>query len=183
MHTKKNWRNDNANDSNAEQINYALLDLDLTCWKILCEKFSMKSMKVNMTERKKSCGLTSDDEGIVSHDALFQKHHAISQSRQIPSWNKVVFSLAFFLLSVLVKVRKLHYFVIWHMISLICNGLRAKFPHRNIYFHCFTWSSHHKVFSDPQPGHEYSRIFGLYVEVFQMWTSFQQNEVLDIVQA
>ena len=24
------------------------------------------------------------------------------------------------------------------MISPICNGLRAKFPHRNIYFHCFT---------------------------------------------
>ena len=30
------------------------------------------------------------------------------------------------------------------------NGLRAKFPHRNIYFHGFNQSSPHKVFSDPQ---------------------------------
>ena len=69
------------------------------------------------------------------------------------------------------------------MIFPIGNGLRAKFPYRNIYFHCFTSSSHHKVFSDPQQGQEYSRFFGLYVEVFQMGTSCQQNEVLNIVQA
>ena len=69
------------------------------------------------------------------------------------------------------------------MISPICNGLRAKFPHRNICFHGFNQSSHHRVFSDPQQGHEYSRFFGIYVEIFQMWTSRQQNEVLNIVQA
>ena len=39
------------------------------------------------------------------------------------------------------------------------------------------------MFSDPQQGHEYSRFFGIYVEIFQMWTSRQQNEVLNIVQA
>ena len=39
------------------------------------------------------------------------------------------------------------------------------------------------MFSDPQPGHEYSRFFGIYVEILQMWTSRQQNEVLNIVQA
>ena len=39
------------------------------------------------------------------------------------------------------------------------------------------------MFSDPQPGHEYSRFFGICVEILQMWTSRQQNEVLDIVQA
>ena len=69
------------------------------------------------------------------------------------------------------------------MISSIDNGLRAKFPYRNIYFHCFTSSWHCKVFSDPLQGQEYSRFFGLYVEVFQMWTSRQENEVLNIVQA
>ena len=62
-------------------------------------------------------------------------------------------------------------------ISPICNGLRAKFPHRNIYFHGFNQSSHHKVFSDPQQGHEYSRFFGIYVEIFQMQTSRQQNHL------
>ena len=36
-------------------------------------------------------------------------------------------------------------------------------------------SSHHKVFSDPQ--------IGIYVEIFQTWTSRQKNEVLNIVQA
>ena len=69
------------------------------------------------------------------------------------------------------------------MISPICNGLRTKFPHRNIYFHDFKKSSQHKVFSDPQQGHEYSRFFGIYVEIFEMWTSRQQNEDLNIVQA
>ena len=39
------------------------------------------------------------------------------------------------------------------------------------------------MFSDPQQGHEYSRFFGIYVEIFEMWTSRQQNEVLNIVQA
>ena len=39
------------------------------------------------------------------------------------------------------------------------------------------------MFSDPQQGHEYLQVFGLHVEVFQMWTSSQQNEVPDIVQA
>ena len=39
------------------------------------------------------------------------------------------------------------------------------------------------MFSDPKPRHEYSRFFGIYVEIFQMWTSRQQNEVLNIVQA
>ena len=73
--------------------------------------------------------------------------------------------------------------LLFDMMSPIDNGLRAKFPYRNIYFHCFTWSSHHKAFSDPQQGHEYSRFFGLYVEVFQMWTSRRQIEVLNIVQA
>ena len=43
--------------------------------------------------------------------------------------------------------------------------------------------SQHKVLSDPQQGHEYSRFFGLYVEIFQMLTSRQQNEVLNIAQA
>ena len=59
---------------------------------------------------------------------------------------------------------------------------------RNIHIETFIFivsaqSSYHKVFSDPQQGHEYSRFFGLYVEVFQMWTSRQQIEVLNIVQA
>ena len=39
------------------------------------------------------------------------------------------------------------------------------------------------MFSDPQQGHEYSRFFGIYVEIFQMWTSRQENEVLNTVQA
>ena len=39
------------------------------------------------------------------------------------------------------------------------------------------------MFSDPQQGHEYLQVFGLYVEVFQIWTLRQQNEVPNIVQA
>ena len=37
-----------------------------------------------------------DDDRIVSHGAFFQKHSAISQSWQTPSWNEVVFSSVFF---------------------------------------------------------------------------------------
>ena len=59
----------------------------------------------------------ADEDRIVSHDAFFQKHHATSQSLQIPPWNKVVFSSAIFLIQFPVKVRKLHYFVIWHDFS------------------------------------------------------------------
>ena len=40
-------------------------------------------------------GWCSDDDRIVSHDAFFQKHDAISPSWQIPSWNKVVFRRLF----------------------------------------------------------------------------------------
>ena len=54
----------------------------------------------------------TDDDRIVSHDAFFQKHHAISQSWQIPSRNKGSFLVGFFLIRFPVKVRKLHYFVI-----------------------------------------------------------------------
>ena len=69
------------------------------------------------------------------------------------------------------KSKKIHYFVIWHDFSNL-QWLRI--------------SSFHLVFlslsvSDPQQGHEYSRFFGLYVDVFQMWTSRQQIEVLNIV--
>ena len=75
----------------------------------------------NVTFRDKLTGTTvgadSDDDRIVSHDAFFQKHHSISQSWQIPSWNKVVFSSPFFLICFPVKVRKFHYFVIWHDFS------------------------------------------------------------------
>ena len=39
-----------------------------------------------------------------------------------------------------------------------------------------------RKFVNVQQGHEYSRFFGLYVKVFQMWTSRQRNEVLNIVQ-
>ena len=66
--------------------------------------------------------------------------------------------------------------------SPICNALRATFPQRNIYFRGFNSSSHQKEFSDPQQGHEYSRILRIYVEIFQTWTSYQKNEVLNIVQ-
>ena len=66
--------------------------------------------------------------------------------------------------------------------SPICNALRATFPQRNIYFRGFNSSSHQKAFSDPQQGHEYSRILRIYVEIFQTWTSYQKNEVLNIVQ-
>ena len=58
------------------------------------------------------------------------------------------------------------------MISPTCNGLgllEAKFPYRNIYFHCFTY--HHKVFSDPQQGYEYLRFFCIICWSLQMWTS------------
>ena len=37
-------------------------------------------------------------------------------------------------------------------------------------------------FVNVQQGQEYSRFFGLYVKVFQMWTPRQRNEVLNIVQ-
>ena len=50
----------------------------------------------------------------------------------------------------------------------------------------FTVDKNEKVkvrkFVNVQQGHEYSKFFGLYVKVFQMWTSRQQNEVLNIVQ-
>ena len=52
--------------------------------------------------------VVADDDWIVSHDALFQKHHTISQSWQNPSWNKVVFSSVFSLFL---------YFIIWHYFS------------------------------------------------------------------
>ena len=60
------------------------------------------------------------------------------------------------------------------MISPICN---------ETFIFIVALSLHITVFSDPQQGHEYLRFFGLYVEVFQMWTSRRQIEVLNIVQA
>ena len=45
------------------------------------------------------------------------RNFAISQSWQTPSWNEVVFSSVFFLISVPVKVTELNYFVIWHDFS------------------------------------------------------------------
>ena len=69
------------------------------------------------------------------------------------------------------------------MISPICNGLRAKFPHRNIYFMVSISLPITKCSLDLQQGQEYSRFFGIYAEIFQMWTLRQQNEILNIVQA
>ena len=97
--------------------------------------------------------------------------------RKIRSFPRRLFSH-----SISSKSKNIALFRYFTCFSPICNALRAKVPHRNIYFHGFNSSSHRKVFSDPQQGHEYSRILRtIYVEIFQTWTSYQKNEVLNIV--
>ena len=48
------------------------------------EKWKPFSLVVELAGR-------SDGDRTVSHDTFFQKHHAIPQSWQIPSWNKACF--------------------------------------------------------------------------------------------
>ena len=58
--------------------------------------FDQKQRKTKFEFFDLNLRLTPEEDRIVSHDAFFQKHHAITQSQQIPSCNKIVSSSAFF---------------------------------------------------------------------------------------